>query len=190
MSQPVSLSRTDAAVLGMLTLEPMSGYDMKKFSEQGLVHFWHVSYGNLYPRLKRLEARGLIEGRRETREGAPDATVYTIMATGRRRFRDWLDEDPRPERVRSELVLKLFFGADGGPELAADRIAEHRRRQEEIRSRYAAIETLLRDETDGQPEAPYWRMALRRGQLLTEARIRWCDECAAALDRIPDEEDR
>lgn len=58
----------------MLTIEPMTGYDMKRFCEQSLVHFWHESYGNLYPRLKRLERKGLIRGRKEAREGVPRST--------------------------------------------------------------------------------------------------------------------
>ncbi|MDH3629255.1 MAG: PadR family transcriptional regulator, partial [Acidobacteriota bacterium] len=39
------------AVLGILTLEPMSGYDIKKFIETSVAHFWRESYGNIYPLL-------------------------------------------------------------------------------------------------------------------------------------------
>src|SRR6056297_794957 len=97
-------SKTDDAILGMLTVSPMSGYDMKKFSEQSLTHFWHESFGNLYPRLKRLEADGLVRGRREARSQAPDATVYSLTEAGRDRFAAWLEEDPEPERIRNELL--------------------------------------------------------------------------------------
>lgn len=184
------MSRTDAAILGMLTVEPMTGYDMKRFCEQSLIHFWHESYGNLYPRLKRLETRGLIRGRREAREGAPDATVYTLTGAGRALFGEWMRDDPAPERVRSELVLKIFFGSHSRPELVAEWIAEHEQVQRRTLASYAEVEILLREGMADRPEAPFWLMALRRGQLLSEARLKWCEECVEALgDLEPGETD-
>src|SRR5690606_10830705 len=108
-----------------LTVEPMTGYDMKSFSEKSLAHFWHESYGNLYPRLKRLRARGLVRGRRERRARAPDAVVYSLTDDGRRRFREWMREPPEPERVRSELLLKVFFGARVEPEVLTEILRAH-----------------------------------------------------------------
>ncbi|MDX1394412.1 MAG: PadR family transcriptional regulator [Gemmatimonadota bacterium] len=167
----------------MLTIEPMSGYDMKKFSEQSLAHFWHESYGNLYPRLKRLAGAGLIRGRRESRTRAPDAIVYSLTSAGREAFLEWLDEAPEPERPRSELVLKMFFGAHSSRDRLARLMDERRRDLEETRDRYAEIEAMLREGLEDRPEVPFWLITLRRGQLLTEARLRWCEECATWLDR-------
>lgn len=175
------MTRTDAAILGMLTVEPMSGYDMKKFCEQSLAHFWHENYGNLYPRLRQLQTDGLIRGRREARQRGPDAIVYTLTARGRRRFLQWMQEDPEPERVRSEFMLKLFFGSHAGPEVTAGRIATYRTQQQAIQRQYADIERMIRAGLADRPEAPYWLMSLRRGQLLTEARLRWCEECEALM---------
>lgn len=178
------MSKTDAAILGMLTVEPMSGYDMMKFCEKSLVHFWHESYGNLYPRLKRLEAEGLVRGRKEPRDRAPDATVYSLTAAGRRRFLEWLQEEPQPEQVRSDFMLRIFNGAHLGPEGCARRIREYRRQQEAIRDSYAETERMLREDLHDRPEAFYWLMSLRRGQLLTDARLRWCSECAEMIDAL------
>jgi hypothetical protein len=38
------------ALLGMLSLGPGSGYDLKKRIEGSLAHFWSESYGQIYPR--------------------------------------------------------------------------------------------------------------------------------------------
>jgi len=181
-------SKTDDAILAMLTVAPMSGYDMKKFSEQSLTHFWHESFGNLYPRLKRLEADGLVRGRREARSQAPDATVYSLTEAGRDRFAAWLEEDPEPERIRNELLLKVFFGARGRLGTCRRRIEAHRKEQVALLERYGEIDTLVEDEGGGRPEGPFWRLSLRRGVLLTEARIRWCDECLGMLTDLIEEE--
>jgi PadR family transcriptional regulator, regulatory protein AphA len=175
------MSQTKYAVLGLLTLGPMTGYDLKKKSEQSLVHFWHESYGNLYPRLAELEADGLVTSRRQRRERAPDATVYQITASGRRALAAWLRAPAAPERTRSEVVLKVFFGAHVPLQVTVDRMSAYRAQQEGVRDTYAVIERRLRDELDTIPDAAFHLMTLRRGQLLTDARLRWCDETLDAL---------
>ena len=34
----------------------MSGYDLKKFVEEAIRFFWNLSYGTIYPMLKRMES--------------------------------------------------------------------------------------------------------------------------------------
>jgi DNA-binding PadR family transcriptional regulator len=182
-----TFSRTDAAILGMLTVEPMSGYDMKHFCDQSLAHFWHENYGNLYPRLKRLRAAGLVRGRRERRAHGPDAIVYSLTTAGRRRFREWLRQEPHPEKVRSEFLLKIFFGAQAGLERSAGWIRDYQRQQQTTKRGYADVERMLRASLRDRPEALYWLMSLRRGQLVTEARLRWCRECLALMNDMTPE---
>ena len=51
------------AVLGLLGLRPMSGYDIKRAVDRTIRHFWAASYGQIYPELKRLEEAGWIAGK-------------------------------------------------------------------------------------------------------------------------------
>ena len=51
---------TDFALLGLLSIEPMSGYDIRQNFQESLNFFWNESYGQIYPALKRLLARGFI----------------------------------------------------------------------------------------------------------------------------------
>lgn len=178
------MSQTRFAILGMLTLGPMSGYDLKKLSERSLAHFWHESFGNLYPRLGELEADGLVTARRERRKRAPDAIVYRITPRGRRVLSAWLEEPAAAERIRSELLLKVFFGAQAPVEVTIEQVASYRRHQEAVRATYAAIDLGLRDEMKMSRDAAFQLMTLRRGQLLTDARLRWCDETLASLERM------
>lgn len=175
------ISKTDAAILGMLTIEPMTGYDMKHFPEQSLAHFWHESYGNLYPRLARLSKAGLIRGRRQQRTRGPDAIVYSLTARGRRALASWLTQPADREQVRSEFMLKVFFGGQASIETVERHVEDEERRQQEAAASYEALRHMLGDDLAGRPEFPYWLMSLRRGELLTEARLRWCRECRDML---------
>jgi DNA-binding PadR family transcriptional regulator len=176
------------AILGILTVEPMSGYDIKQFCEESLSHFWYESYGNLYPRLKRLREAGLIRGRRTTRTRGPDATVYSPTKRGLKRLGEWLLEPTESEHVRSEFMLKVFFGSHVGPEVSEQRIHQYEQEQKQLRGTYQAIEQALRAAQAEHAETAYWLMSLRRGQLLTAARLRWCRECRAMFEEIKKKE--
>ena len=175
------MSQTKFAILGMLTAGPLSGYDLKKVSEGKLAHFWHESYGNLYPRLAELEAERLVSSKKERRPGRPDATVYTLTPRGWEEFRGWMTLPAAPERVRSELLLKVFFGAHAPVEESVRQIEAYRDQQQELRTTFQAMEEKLHGEESDAADTPYRLLTLRRGQLVTEARLRWCREALRSL---------
>ena len=47
------------ALLGMLSLTSMSGYDLKKAIDLSVRHFWQENYAQIYPMLKQLTKEGL-----------------------------------------------------------------------------------------------------------------------------------
>lgn len=66
------------ALLGVLSVCPGSGYDIKKFMEQSTGYFWSESYGQIYPLLKQLEQEGLATHHTEKQEGKPERYVYAL----------------------------------------------------------------------------------------------------------------
>lgn len=178
--------RTPYTILGCLSLGPMSGYDIKKFIDGSIAHFWSESYGQIYPALKELEAEGLIESRLEEQEGRPDRRVHSLTDAGLARLREWLLEPPVPDVPRYELSLKLFFGAQLPVEVAMEHLERYRARQSELLSEYAQHAERLERDMAGDPRLPYWRVVLRGGLDYARMAIRWCDDALAdlrALDR-------
>ncbi len=51
----------ELAILGLLKEQPLHGYELKKRLGETLGFLWGVSYGSLYPALRRLEKAGAIE---------------------------------------------------------------------------------------------------------------------------------
>ena len=51
----------ELAILGLLKEQPLHGYELKKRLCETLGFLWGVSYGSLYPALRRLERAGAIE---------------------------------------------------------------------------------------------------------------------------------
>src|SRR5262245_6095980 len=58
----MELSPTAYVILGMVSREPRSGYEIKGLVDDTTRFFWAASYGQIYPELKRLSTAGLIEG--------------------------------------------------------------------------------------------------------------------------------
>lgn len=174
-------SKSKFAVLGILTIGPSSGYDLKKFTENNLSHFWSESYGNLYTLLKRMHEQRLVTRRAYKQEGKPDRIVYSITDKGREEFGRWLAEPFEPESIRSELLLKLFFGNHLPREQVVAQLIAYRRQQEGLDSALAGVERSL-DRRKDDPNYPFWLMTLRRGRLVCQARLLWVDESLALLN--------
>src|SRR6266536_2295433 len=56
------LTTTSHAILGLLSIAPMSGYDLYQAVEGSTGHFWPISKSQVYAELAHLEPRGLIDG--------------------------------------------------------------------------------------------------------------------------------
>jgi DNA-binding PadR family transcriptional regulator len=123
----------------MLTFQPMTVYAMRQAIEGSVGHFWAESYGQLYPTLRRLAADGLVTGEAAPGARGREATVYRITPRGREELAAWVARPPALEQVRSELLVKLFFGAVVPAEVTARNLEAA---AAGLRSRLAALEAI------------------------------------------------
>ena len=172
---------TPFAILGMLSFYPMSGYDIRKEAASSIGYFWNESYGQIYPALRELKAQGLIRLRAGQRGGNRERHVYEITDRGKEALRLWRTEPPRSQPVRSELLLKLFFGdRESVPKEAEwieQRLAEE---SHELREFRRLRRQLLKEQRD-HPSLPFWLITLSCGEHHSRAMVRWCRETLTAL---------
>ena len=103
--------------LGALTLGDATGYEIRKLFEEGpFAHFYDAGYGSIYPALASLLDDGLVSVTEEHHIGRPDRKVYALTPAGRERFVTALAAPPKPDRIRSEYVLRFFFADLMAPE--------------------------------------------------------------------------
>ena len=172
------------AILGMLSIAPMSGYDIKKEVENSISNFWSESYGQIYPVLKSLIAEKLVTKNVESEAGKPDRHVYALTAKGRKELRRWLLEGFAPKVQRNEFLLKLFFGAEIGTKTNIAHVEQYRELQRALLQKYAAVEKELTREYAGEPKAAYWLMTVRYGEHISRALLAWCEKTLAELNKI------
>jgi DNA-binding PadR family transcriptional regulator len=170
------------AVLGVLSLGPRSGYDIARDLTTTVDHFWHESYGQIYPILHQLVDARLATVQTYQQPGRPDRNEYAITQAGRDALLDWLAEpQAKITRPRNEVLLKLFFGSRVPPEISTALIQRYQADLRQRRVVFDQIEGRLRAEPISLADLPYWLATLRHGQLQLEALERWCDETLSML---------
>jgi PadR family transcriptional regulator AphA len=176
---------TPNALLGLLSLEPMSGYDIRQLISRSIGHFWSESYGQIYPGLKRLADEGLAEKKTQRGNGTPDRHVYSLTEEGRRRLRQWLKLPVTEVEVpRNEMLLKLFFGAHVPLAVSREHVEAYLELHEKESQLYTAMAKSLRKEEANDPQLPFWLMTLNLGRHSSTAMMKWCRETLAELDRM------
>src|SRR5437763_12566912 len=93
------------ALLGFLNYYPMTGYELKKFFDTSVAHFWNSEQSQIYSAPKQLETEDLVEMHIEVQTDRPHRKVYSITEDGRNELMDWLATPPEPERVREPLRI-------------------------------------------------------------------------------------
>ena len=110
-------------MLGFLMEKSLTGYDLKQWFSRSFIFFSGVSYGSIYPALKKMEKDGLITSKLEMQEGAPNKKICTITDKGREKFHDSM-RSPLPfDKYKNSFMARLFFFAHLEPderESAAD----------------------------------------------------------------------
>ncbi len=177
----------ELAILGLLKERSMHGYELKKQLGQRLGFFWTVSFGSLYPTLKRLERRGVVERLPHADATSRRKHVYRITETGEEEFLALLEEGPQSAWEDEKFPLRLAFFGYLRPE---SRIRLLERRKQTLEGRLAEGRRSLRSapaRVDG-----YTLSLMRHGVSVTEHDIAWLDELIAAeratLEELADAE--
>ena len=102
------------ALLGLLTQQPRSGYDLRKLFVATPMGLFSDSPGAIYPALGRLERRGWIAAAPAPR-GGRRRRAYAPTPDGRAAFAVWVSQSPtRDDIARRWDVLMLRIALMGG----------------------------------------------------------------------------
>jgi PadR family transcriptional regulator AphA len=160
------------ALLGLLAESPKYGYEIKRRFEGALGNVWSVSYGQLYPTLRRLSELGWVTKKTEPGKKAAEKNIYSITDKGRRKLEDWLLKPLRSTyKVKDEFTLRfLFFN-----KLSPDNVLDYLKGQQ--KSTVLQKENFQRALVSLKGEIDYFLQAIiRKGIVHLEAENQWLDE--------------
>lgn len=172
---------TKYALLGLLTIEPLSGYDIKKLIKKSLAHFWSESNGQIYPTLNQMIQDNWIELLDNTSTSKKPSNRYAITELGRAELQKWMRHDEEKSVHRDENLLKLFFGSNVPKIESILRLKNRKERLTKKLHEYHAIATLLENEPSSSHKT-YWILTVKYGMSHAQAAIDWCQLAMKTLE--------
>lgn len=170
-------------LLGYLR-KPATGYELGREFDEGASHFWFAERSQIYPALKKLEARGWLKARDEASPVGPPRRVYQITAAGRKALTRWLRAGPHIGRDRLAYIAQAYFldALDDAEE--AEAIVRAMRdvwqgKLEELEAIESQLVAEYGDPSAWPPESFHPYTALRMGIHQYRAKLAWCDETLA-----------
>lgn len=180
----------ELAVLGLLKERAMHGYELRKQLSQKLGLFWTVSFGSLYPTLRRLEKRGAVEKIFPEDTITRRKQVYRVTEKGEREFIELLSEGASSTFEEDKFSLRVAFFRYLKPEM---RIRLLERRKAYLQDKLAEGQIALVRAKHGRADS-YTLSLMRHGMDTTQADITWLDELinaesAQLAERGPEDAD-
>lgn len=98
------------ALLGLLAVEPASGYDLKRAIDRSTYFIWNATGPQIYNTLHKLREEGCVTSKSLPQVGKPDKQIHTITPRGHTALQDFMSEPIRASVTRDEVLLRIFLG--------------------------------------------------------------------------------
>ena len=175
------------AILGLLTYQPMTGYDLKQVFDSSINHFWSAHQSQIYRELAALEGKGYVDSQIEPQEKRPDRKVYRITAAGEQELQHWLEQFPAvlTTPVREELLVRIFFASRLPLSELKFQLQRFLKEHQELLASYESVGATIGGHSEelGRPdETFYWLLTLKRGIANAKAEIQWAEECIEEIE--------
>lgn len=162
----------DLAVLGLLKDRAMHGYEIKKELTAQLGQFWQVSYGSLYPTIRRLEKAGALQRVFPKDEVGRRKNIYRITDAGEELFDRLINEHSSVDDARFSMKLAFFRYLK-----SADRVEVLERRRAYLTEKLADLRARLRSYRE-RIDAYTYRL-MEHGVETNRAEIEWIERLIA-----------
>lgn len=172
------------AILGFLTYQPMTGYELKNMFDTSVRHFWYADQSQIYRTLARLTQEGLTEMERVEQVDRPDKKVYHITPAGCEAFQKWLVGPFPMQEAKSGPLVQVFFSGKLSDEEVLARFQMAAEIFRSMLDRYNQIPNSIEALTQKVPssrEYYFWMLTLDLGRRSMQANLEWAESVIAAV---------
>jgi DNA-binding PadR family transcriptional regulator len=174
-------SELESFVIGLVWQSgPCSAYDVRRALTASPSTQWSASAGAIYPLVRRLEKRGLLQSRTKTR-GKRARRLYSVTPAGRRALRHWIGPPIAEEAITvtyDPLRSRARF-------LKALSKSERIRWVEASLTALEAVESRVQRWHEMYGQEPYAALLTRNGELELQVRRTWLREVRRTVERAP-----
>jgi DNA-binding PadR family transcriptional regulator len=178
MAREQELPATAYVVLGLVSIRPMTGYELIGYAERSIGNFFPLTRSHIYAELERLGRMGMLEATEIAQDYAPTKRVYEITPAGRDELQHWLEGTTMTEgRSRNLFLVRIFFGDHTSPERLAALLDEFEMAARFRRDQLASIAEKLAD----RPASVFRRSTAMFGLRHEQANLDWVAEVRPTL---------
>ena len=99
------------AILGFLSIAPLTGYELKKSFDHSVQHFWSADQSQIYRTLEQIVEAGWAEVELVEQQARPNRKVYHITEAGRTELQRWLTAPLAHREEHDPFLVQLFFAS-------------------------------------------------------------------------------
>lgn len=159
-------------ILGMTIDEPITGYDIKKYIENGISVFYKASFGSLYPALKKLTEKGYLT-MTEQQQGNRKKKFHKATEEGKMAFYEWLALPVDLNDTTESRLVKIYFFDKLPPEVRDRQLKEYELNNINYLRKLEILEKQFHEMST--EDCLYFKMStLYYGICIIQENIRWC----------------
>lgn len=114
-----------SAILALLRIGPMSGYELQKQFSQSVGHVWHAPDSQIYPELRKMEKEELVFAEEQVRGTAGMRRVYHVTDAGEHAFVGWMNAPLKYQRTRDSAHLRAAYLETASPDAVLEFLNSH-----------------------------------------------------------------
>jgi DNA-binding PadR family transcriptional regulator len=172
--------KIDMVILGLLSHDDLTGYDIKKQIDGSIRFFWKGSFGSIYPALAELEKQGSVRRLKGNDSGGREKIIYSITGQGKEILRAWVRDEKASNDLKYETLMKLFFGGVESKETAFRNIEVF---EEQIKADLKVLQVYKAniEKALDEEDHVYFYLTILFGIETYEAYLKWCNKARKVL---------
>ena len=181
-------SNLQYVLLGLLSHEPHTGYDLKKRIEMSISYFWpKASYSKIYPTLKKLEKQELVQMKEEKKGNRPTRKIYSITKKGEVYLKKWVAQPLKTKKrtdsflLFQEFLLKLYFGNQVSKEANLSNIEDLENWLATVQPTFKLYEANLREYIENHEDHKFFLLTVLFGKAIYKSVSEWAKEAKKIL---------
>lgn len=173
------------AILGYLSWESFTGYDLKKIFEDSAVFHWSGNNNQIYKALVELHEQGMVTLEIQQQADHPPRKIYTITESGQAELRQWLLTTPELPQVKQAILVQLAWADQLTPAELDDLLSRY---EEDVR-----VQALMLGEQGRRKlatpqrtarERALWNAIMQNRLRFYEAELKWVSQLRKELTEL------
>ena len=172
-------------VLGFLSWQPASGYDLKKIIADSETLPWSGNSNQIYKALVDLHDEGLVTQEIEQTDKLPARKIYSITEMGREKLVEWSQETPFAPQFRKPFLAQLMWADQLTPKQIDNLLDDYLNAVGEKLFMVRVQADRKPDTPDRTPREAYiWEMVRRNWIASYELELSWIRELRQELQQF------